>query len=187
MTQLCLIRHGQTDWNLAGRYQGQSDVPLNETGRAQAQAISQILKNQPFAALYCSDLVRARETAEIIGEVLSLPVRREPGLREIHQGEWEGQLVESIKERHAALWQQRSTDPASLRPPGGETVAEVAARVCAALDAIAHQHPQDSVLIVSHGLALATALCKAQNIAVGQAYNHIPENAEPVWVAWDIK
>lgn len=184
MTQFCLIRHGQTDWNLAGRYQGQSDVALNATGRAQAQAISQILKNQPFAALYASDLGRARETAEIIGESLVLPVRLEPGLREIHQGEWQGQLVETIKERHAALWQQRNADPASLRPPGGETVAEVAARVCAALDEIARQYPNDAVLIVSHGLALATALCKAQGIAVGQAYNYIPENTTPVWVDW---
>lgn len=186
MTQLCLIRHGQTDWNLAGRYQGQSDVPLNATGRAQAQAISQILKNQPFAALYSSDLGRARETAEIIGELLSLPVRLEPGLREIHQGEWEGQLSTIIQARYADLWHERLVDPASVRPPGGETVGEVAARVWAALDEIARQHPNAAVLIVSHGLAIATALCKTQNIAVGQAHKHIPENAEPIWVAWGI-
>lgn len=184
MTQLCLIRHGQTDWNLAGRYQGQSDVPLNATGRAQAQTISQILKDQSFAALYSSDLGRARETAEIIGEMLSLPVQLEPRLREIHQGEWEGQLSTVIRARYADLWQERLVDPASVRPPGGETVGEVAARVWAALDEIAQQHPNDSVIIVSHGLALATAICKAQNIPVGQAYNFIPENVQPVWIEW---
>lgn len=186
MTRLCLIRHGQTDWNLEGRYQGQSDVALNATGRAQARALSQILKHQPFAALYASDLIRARETAEIIGEILSLPVQLEPGLREIHQGEWEGQLSETIIARYEGLFRERLLDPAHTRPPGGETVAEVAARVWAVLDAIARQHPADSVIIVSHGLALATAICKTQNIEVGQAYQHLPKNAQPRWVTWDL-
>lgn len=185
MTHLCLVRHGQTDWNLAGRYQGQSDVALNATGRAQAISIAQVLRNQPFAALYSSDLGRARETAEIIGDALSLPVQFEPRLREIHQGEWEGQLSTLIQARYADLWQKRLVDPASVRPPGGETVGEVATRIWAALDEIAHSYQNDSVIIVSHGLALATAICKAQNVLVGQAYNFIPDNAQPVWIEWD--
>lgn len=184
MTQFCLVRHGQTDWNLAGRYQGQSDVSLNATGRAQAQSIAQILKGQPFAALYSSDLQRTRETAEIIGEIISLPVQYEPRLREIHQGEWEGQLSTVIQARYADLWQERLVDPANVRPPGGETVGEVAARVNAALAEIASQYSQASIIIVSHGLALATAICRVQNIPVGQAYNFLPENAQPVWIKW---
>ena len=86
---------------------------------AQAKSISQILKGQSFAALYSSDLQRARETAEIIGEMLSLPVQFEPRLREIHQGEWEGQLSTIIRARYADLWQERLVDPASVRPPSG--------------------------------------------------------------------
>ena len=185
MTKLCLIRHGQTDWNLEGRYQGQSDVSLNATGRAQAQRISQILKQQPFAALYASDLARARETAEIIGEFCALPVRLDPRLREIHQGEWEGQLSTVLQTRYADLWQQRLSDPASARPPGGETIAQVAARAYAALDEIAARHVGQSVIIVSHGLTLSIVICKTQGIAIGQAYNHIPENAQPIWIQWN--
>lgn len=185
MTQLCLVRHGQTDWNLEGRYQGQSDVPLNETGLAQAHVLAQKLQGQSFAAVYTSDLGRARETAEIIAASLQLPVTLEPRLREINQGEWEGQLVEIIKAHYAELWQHRADDPARVRPPGGETIEEVAARVHAALDDIVLLYPNDSVLIASHGLALATVICRVRGIPIGQAYTAIPDNAEPVWVNWE--
>jgi broad specificity phosphatase PhoE len=185
MTRFCLIRHGQTDWNLEGRYQGQSDVPLNETGRAQADILAQQLQGQSFAAIYSGDLERAKETAEIIATSIHLPVTVEPRLREINQGEWEGQLVDVIKARYVELWQQRTMDPACVCPPGGETVGEVAQRVYAALDAIARIHPNATVLIVSHGLALATVICKVYGIPVGQAYSVIPDNTEQIWVNWD--
>jgi len=185
MTQLCLVRHGQTDWNIEGRYMGQSDVPLNRDGRAQAHILARQLERHPFAAVYTSDLERARETAGIIAAGLGLPVTIDARLREINQGEWEGQLVDLIKSRYAALWQQRSVDPAGVRPPGGETVEEDAQRVQAALDDIARLHPGLSVLVVSHGLALATAICKVRLIPVGLAYTVIPDNARPVWLEWD--
>lgn len=185
MTRFCLIRHGQTDWNFEGRYQGQSDVPLNETGCAQAHDLARQLHGQSFAAIYSSDLKRAKETAEIIAASLNLNVVVELRLREINQGEWEGQLVEIIRARYARLWQQHSVDPASVRPPGGETVGEVAKRVYAALDDIARLQPDSSVLIVSHGLALATVVCKVGDIPLGQAYRLIPNNALPIWVTWN--
>jgi alpha-ribazole phosphatase len=186
MTQLCLVRHGQTDWNLERRYQGQSDTPLNENGRAQAKALADQLKGQTFAAIYSSDLMRARETAKTIASEIGLPVQVEPRLREINQGEWEGVLVEEIKARYAGLWSQRTIDPASIRPPGGETVAEVAERVYAALDDIARRYPYENVLVVSHGLSIATAICRARGIPVGQAYAVIPENVQPVWMVWKL-
>jgi broad specificity phosphatase PhoE len=185
MTRLCLVRHGQTDWNLEGRYQGQSDVPLNENGRLQARSLALQLQNQIFAAIYTSDLERAKETAKIIADALHLPVINEARLREINQGEWEGQLIDIIKARYADLWQERTLDPASVRPPGGETVGELANRLQAALNDIARLHPGRSVLVVSHGLAIATVICKMRDIPVGMAYSVIPDNAELVWVEWD--
>lgn len=185
MTRFCLIRHGQTDWNLEGRYQGQSDAPLNETGRAQARALGEQLQGQSFAAIYTSDLSRARETAEIVAGYLNLPVAVDVRLREIHQGEWEGQLVDNIRKRYAGLWKKRTVDPASVRPPGGETVGEVAIRAQVALDDIARLHPTADVLIASHGLTLATILCKVRDIPVGKAYEVIPENAHPIWIEWE--
>jgi alpha-ribazole phosphatase len=184
MSRLCLVRHGQTDWNTQGRYHGQSDVPLNDAGRAQAAAIAEQLQVFTFNAIYTSDLQRARETAEIIATKIGLPVRLEPRLREIDQGEWEGQLVEVIQARYEGLWRQRTQDPANVRPPGGETVGEVATRVYRALDDISLLFPHGTILICSHGLALATVICKVKDIEIGQAYTMIPENALPVWVDW---
>ena len=185
MTRFCLVRHGQTDWNLEGRYQGQSDVPLNAAGIAQAQALARRLKDEHFDAAYSSDLSRARDTALAISAVHGgLAVNIDPRLREINQGRWEGVQVEKIRERYAGLWLARQTDPVSVRPPGGETVGEVYQRVRAALDEIAVRYPEGSVLIVSHGLALATILCTLQGIPLGQAYQHIPENSVPLWIKW---
>ncbi|NJC96166.1 MAG: hypothetical protein C3F07_11400 [Anaerolineales bacterium] len=184
MTRLCLVRHGQTDWNLEGRYQGQSDVPLNENGLAQARQLAEQLNGQHFDAIYSSDLRRARQTAEPMAKMLGMTVNIEPRLREINQGEWEGVLVEDIKARYAKLWSQRTVDPASVRPPGGETVGEVAARVYAALDEIARLFPAGDVLVVSHGLSIATAICRLNKIPIGQAYTVIPENVKPVWMDW---
>lgn len=185
MTQLCLIRHGQTDWNLEGRYQGQSDVSLNENGFEQARSLIEKLKGKIFSAIYSSDLVRAQQTAEPIANMIGLTVQIEPRLREINQGKWEGVLVKDIRARYAKIWSQRTVDPANVRPPGGETVGEVAVRVYAALDDIARLFPTESVLIVSHGLSIATAICHVRNIPVGQAYTVIPENVEPVWMDWN--
>lgn len=185
MTRFCLVRHGQTDWNVEGRYTGQSDIPLNAAGRQQARQLAGLLKGEPFAAVYASDLMRARETAEIIAGCLQLPVRTDPRLREINQGEWEGLHVDTIKARYAALWQQRASDPSSARAPAGETVGEVAERVSAALDEIARGCPEGSILIVAHGLSLATVLCRARNAPIQQVYQLIPDNTTPVWVTWE--
>lgn len=184
MTRLCLVRHGQTDWNIEGRYQGQSDVPLNETGRAQARALAEKLAGQTFSAIYASDLGRTRETAGILAACLRLPVQFDARLREINQGEWEGQLVQIIQARYSALWSQRAIDPASLRPPGGETVGEVARRVYAALNDITRLYPAGPVLIAAHGISLAVIICKDRGIPLGKVYGMIPANAAPVWVEW---
>jgi len=185
MTKLCLIRHGQTDWNLEGRYQGQSDVPLNEQGLKQAQSLIESLNGHSFTAIYTSDLIRARQTAEPIANKLGIPMQIERRLREINQGEWEGVLVEDIKARYAEIWSKRTVDPASVRPPGGETVGEVAERVYAALDDISRLFPTGRLLIVSHGLSIATAICRDKGIPVGQAYTVIPDNVQPVWMEWN--
>src|SRR5690242_8696605 len=90
MATLLLVRHGETDWNAEGRLQGQTDRPLNEYGRRQARELAERLAGDGVVAIYASDLSRAKETAEIVGGRLGLPVVVDPDLRERNWGTWEG-------------------------------------------------------------------------------------------------
>jgi alpha-ribazole phosphatase len=184
MTLLYLVRHGQTDWNIEGRYQGQTDLPLNAAGRAQAASLSQQLAGVAFTAAYSSDLRRARETAEILAAPAGLAVQLDRRLREINLGAWEGQLMAEIVSRYPAEWAERLRDPLNARSPGGESVAEVARRTAEAAAAIVLAHPVGPVLVVSHGVALATLLCQARRQPLAEAYQVIPCNGDPEVVAW---
>lgn len=149
MTLLTLIRHGQTDWNLARRIQGSTDIPLNDKGRADARTAADLLEGVTHHSIYASPLKRARETAEIISESLRLgaPVLV-PDMREREFGEGEGMLVSEYIEKYGD-WQSPV--------PGAETLDGVADRALAALDAIARDARRrsaplaESVIIVTHG------------------------------------
>lgn len=189
MTVLWLIRHGQTDWNLTGRWQGQATgAPgLNDMGRAQALALRDQLQDVNFSAIYSSDLLRARQTAELIAEPLGLTVAPEPRLREINLGVWEGMLSSEIEERYPQELAERIRDPFHARAPQGESPLEVAERVIAAVDDIAGKHQDESVLIVAHGVSLAVIICHAQGFPLDEVYEHVPENAKPYRVQWNLK
>jgi alpha-ribazole phosphatase len=184
MTHLCLIRHGQTNWNVQGRYTGQSDIPLNGTGKIQAKSLIPQLQNRQIDAIFSSDLLRASETARIISDYFQIPVQLDSRLREINQGVWEGQHLDDIKLKYNEIWQQRETNPHNVRPPGGETLSEVSTRVITAIEEIASKYPDGAVLIISHGLAIALILCKIKDIPMEQAYDLIPSNTEPIWIDW---
>jgi alpha-ribazole phosphatase len=184
MTELWIVRHGQTDWNVEGRYQGQADQPLNAVGLAQAQTAAAQLCDKRFAAVYSSDLQRARVTAEIIAAELGLPVQVDRRLREVNQGEWEGMLTTDIQQRYAAEWAARQQDRLHTAPPGGESLAQVAARVLEGVQDIAQRHPEQRILIVSHGLTLGVVLCAAAGAPLTEAFQRIPENAQPLRLQW---
>src|ERR1700760_4361850 len=99
MPPLPLARHGETDWNREGRWQGWADPPLNDTGRAQARELAEQLRSVPFDAVFSSDLARARETAEIVAAPHGVPVVVEPQLREIDIGSWSGLTHDEIRSR----------------------------------------------------------------------------------------
>ncbi len=139
MTTLLLVRHGETDWNADGRLQGQTDRPLNDFGRRQAQQLAEDLGAEELEAIYSSDLARARETAEIVGEQLGLPVTLDPDLREKDWGNWEG-LTPVERDRVEFV---------------GETTEAHQERTLRALRRIAERHAGDRpVLVVTHGGSL---------------------------------
>ena len=136
MTTLLLVRHGETDWNAARRWQGHADVPLNERGREQASTLAEELAADPVAAIYASDLSRARETAEIVGTRLGIPVVLDADLREIDVGTREGLTWPETRER--TDWD-------------GESHEAHAERVLGALRRIAARHGGERLLVVTHG------------------------------------
>jgi broad specificity phosphatase PhoE len=181
MTTLYLVRHGRTDWNDKGRYQGQCDPPLNVLGLAQARELAEALREVPFAAVYSSDLVRARHTAQVLADAIGVPLRVDARLREIGLGEWAGQLVSAIRAGEPALFARWRSAPAAVRPPGGETVAELYARIAAALDDISRAHPGKTVAVFTHGAAIAAVRCQVRGVPLDGIWTMLPENA-----AWEV-
>jgi uncharacterized phosphatase len=140
VTTILLARHGETDWNREGRWQGWADPSLNGTGHDQARELAAKLAGTPVDAVYSSDLRRALETAEILAAPHNLMVATDPGLREIDVGQWSGLTRDQIAERF----------PLGNRP-GGETREQHSDRVLASVERIARAHPGERVLIVAHG------------------------------------
>jgi broad specificity phosphatase PhoE len=186
-SNLWLVRHGQTDWNLTGRWQGQSlDAPaLNEFGQAQTLAIRDQLMHMDFSAIYSSDLFRSYQTAELLAEPLSLPVTLEPRLREMDLGEWEGMLSDEIRTRYPQELGERARNPLTTPAPQGESPLQVVKRVIAAVDEIVMRHCDGSVLIVAHGISLAVITCLARGIPLDELYDNVPDNAKPYTVQWE--
>jgi len=177
MTRFILIRHGETDWNTQGRWQGQIDLPLNSRGREQADQIARSLSNAGISLIYSSDLRRAVNTAKSLGKMLGLMVQTDPRLREIHQGEWQGLSVKEINERYAEAFQQRMNDPLGVAPPGGETAFDVRKRVVQVIEQILREHPEETVAIVSHGFAIAVILAHYRKIPFKKVWGLVPQNA----------
>jgi probable phosphoglycerate mutase len=150
VTELLLVRHGETDWNAAGRLQGHTDRPLSDFGRKQARRLADGLAGEEFEAIYASDLARARETAEIVGAQLNLPVVLDPDLREKNWGTWEG--LTSTERLEIELI--------------GEATEEHQKRMLDALDRIAAKHPNGRILVVTHGGSMRRVQTEALGFAI---------------------
>lgn len=151
MTEFLVIRHGETAYNVEQRFQGQVDVPLNATGRAQAERLARRLAAAPADLLVCSDLLRARETAAPLARAWKREALPEAGLREQAFGVLEGLDLPTIQARHADLWAQWLRQRADFALPGGESVRAFHGRVIAAMAALADTHPGRRIAVVTHG------------------------------------
>ena len=149
MTTVYLARHGESDWNAELRWQGHADRPLTDRGREQARELAERLREIPLAAVYSSDLERARATAEAVALPRGLAVTTLPALREIDVGSWSGLTRAEAEARFPAAYRRWADGGQGW--DDGETYERMTARVVAAVLAIGAAHPGDSVLVVAHG------------------------------------
>lgn len=161
MTTLYLVRHGETAWNVGGRFQGQQNTPLSKVGRAQADAVARALADRHFAALYTSDLARSVETAAIIAAPHGMTPIPDARLREAHFGEWEGLSITEVTERWPEVVAAWRADSLRTRPPGGETLEGVQRRVVEFTEAVIRQYSAGGLCIVGHGGSLRAIVTHA--------------------------
>jgi len=150
-TRIIAIRHGETTWNVDTRIQGHLDIPLNETGRRQAERMALALADEPIRAIYASDLTRAWETAQYLGRIQGIEVTREEGLRERGFGDFEGKTfaeIAALLPEQSMRWRKR--DP-EFAPAGGESLIALRSRVIATAERLAAAHPGELIALVGHG------------------------------------
>jgi probable phosphoglycerate mutase len=180
--ELLVIRHGESQWNAAGRWQGWLDIPLTARGEQQARARGTALRDsgERFAAIYCSDLGRARRTAELIADALGGPEpTADPGFRERHGGVFQGRDRAALEADYGdafAAWRAGTLDA----PPDGETTAEVLARFDGALAAADGATAPGAVLVVTHGGVMRLVSQRAGSDASG-----VLDNCAGLWFAYD--
>ncbi len=182
-TRICLVRHGETEWNAARRIQGQIDIGLNETGVAQARAAGRWLKEAGIAALYSSDLKRAWTTAGEIGTALGLVPVAVPEMRERRYGVFEGLTYAEAQARFPdgyAAFEGRNAD---YDFENGESLRAMFARVTDKLQAIAALHPAQSVLVVLHGGVLDVINRFVRNNPLEMPRDFLIPNAGINWVS----
>ena len=161
MTKVIFIRHGQTEWNVTGRYQGQSDVQLSEEGRQQAVKLAENFPVEKVDAIYASDLQRAMVTAETIAKRFGLSVQAEPAFRELSFGDWEGLTYQQIVDKWEDAMANFLQHPDILEIPGGESFPAVQQRAVTRLNELIEKHDEQTIVIVAHGAVLRTMLAAA--------------------------
>ena len=195
--RICLVRHGETAWNAERRLQGHLDIPLNETGLAQAEATATRLQalGHGFAALYCSDLLRARQTAAAIAHRQALETIQDERLRERHYGLFQGLTYDEAERQHPGFYQRFKARELDFGiPEHGESLLAFSARVGAVLNDIATRHAGQTVLVVTHGgvldisrrLACGTALHTPRDFPIPNAGLNWIEHSAGNWqlLAW---
>lgn len=184
MTRILYIRHGETDWNVARRYQGQTDIPLNDKGMMQAAKVAERLAGEKIAAIYASDLQRAFYTAEKIAEKHELTVLPMREFREISFGEWEGSSFSSLDTGAREQIDKIFTDPANIEVPGGENFRQVQERAIRGVEMLVAKHPNETIAVVSHGAAIRTILCHALGMTLDHVWSIRQDNTAVNCIAY---
>jgi probable phosphoglycerate mutase len=174
--ELVVVRHGRTAWNATGRFQGQTDVALDDTGREQARGVAALLRGERFSRAIASDLGRARETAEIVLDSEPPALEFDARWREMRFGSWEGLVWDEIVARQPELATTSSTTPRFYTPPGGESFDALCERIADAVaDIDTHAHDGDRIFVATHAgplhALLRVALGSSEADALGVRFS----------------
>lgn len=185
LTRICLARHGETNWNLERRVQGQVNIPLNVRGLAQAEALARELADQSFDRIYSSDLARALQTVTPLATRLGLPILTRAALREKDDGSWQGMTFDDVDRAFPREHAQHRQRQADFLIPGGETLAAFAGRVRVELTAIAERHPGETLLVVAHAGVLDIAYRLATGLGLSEKRDPPVLHAAPNWFVYE--
>ena len=160
--RLILVRHGESEWNRIGRYQGQEDAPLSELGLRQAEALANRLRHEPIDAIYTSPLQRAKRTAEAIARFHpDVPFIDDAALCEIHHGAWQGLLAAEVRERYAETFEEWRTFPTRCQMPGGESFSNILKRTLNLRERICRLYSEGTVLLSTHDVVIKILIADA--------------------------
>ena len=176
MGQIYIVRHGETEWNAEGRIQGHTDINLSDLGRQQAQSVARRLEQVSFSAAYCSDLNRARETAEIILGRSGTPLHPTLQLREYHKGVFEGLTVNEYSKKFPDQYQASLVNDLDFAPNGGESMRETSLRMAKFVQETIPQHLDDTVLIVGHGGSLRSLIVALMDLPLEANWKFVMGN-----------
>ena len=186
VTRICFVRHGETDWNIEQRMQGHRDLALNATGLAQAAAAGRYFVGRQADAIYSSDLLRARQTAQPIAQALNLPLTLHEALRERHFGRCEGLTLAEVASRFADDMRAiENRDPDYCAPQGGESRRQHAARVLGCVARLLADHRGQTIVVVTHGGVLDVIYRRAQGLPADSPRDYAIPNAGINWLAID--
>ncbi len=169
-TYLVLVRHAETDWNNEYRFQGHSDTPLNDAGRATIGSVIEAVRPWEPVAIYSSDLLRAREMADEVGRALGMDITASADLRECNYGNWEGMTEEEIRKEYEAELEQWRSDEAGFARGGGESLEEMQTRSWAELESIADAHAGKAAAVFTHSGPIRGAVCRIFGLGIAERY-----------------
>ena len=171
MAKLYLIRHGETDYNNALRFQGQTDIPLNQKGIEQAEKAADFFRDIPLQAIYTSTLIRAKTTAEIIAGAKGMEVQETDALREMSFGVWENMNSKDIQKKYAKEWKDFFASPARTTIPQGESMSDVQKRAYPTVQEILDRYPEGDVAFVAHGGIIRVLMCTMLGLDLNRAWH----------------
>jgi len=158
MTEIILVRHGETEWNIKEIFRGRIDIELNDTGTKQAELLAEYLSQVVIEAIYSSPLKRALKTAEVIASYHNLNVEIAPGLIDFDYGEWQGLPHQEVKNKYKELYAEWIKNPHRVKMPGGESLDDVRKRAISVVDSIVSQY-EGTIALVSHRVVNKVLIC----------------------------